>query len=86
MIKDGSFTWKAYLFIVVVAIAGGLAIHWGLLNFIAPGPKKLSKAAEKEETKYIGMVALQVDQNLGIVPTTFTGDPLANLPGASHHA
>ena len=81
MIKDGQFTWKAYLFFVVVAIAGGLAIHWGLLNFIAPGPKKLSKHAQENETKYIGMVANTVVQNVAASPG---GNPLANLPMPAH--
>ena len=73
MIKDGQFTWKAYLFFVVVAIAGGLAIHWGLLNFIAPG--------QENETKYIGMVANTVVQNVAASPG---GNPLANLPMPAH--
>ena len=80
MIKDGQFTWKAYVFFAVVAIAGGLAVHWGLLNFIAPGPKKLSKHAQEAETKYIGMVANTVAQNIA----SQSGNPLANLPMPSH--
>jgi hypothetical protein len=81
MIKGESFTWKFYVLLAVAAIAGALAVHWGLLNFIAPGPKKLSKQAQEAETKYIGMVANTVAQNIAANPA---GNPLANLPLPSH--
>ena len=82
MIKD--WTWKEYAFFVAVALAGALAVHWGLLNVIAPGPKKLSKAAEKQEATYISMVSAAVYQALSASPA---GDPITAGLGVqpAHH-
>ncbi len=72
MMKD--WGWKEYAFLVAVGFATALAVHWGLVNFIAPGPKKLSKAAQKQEATYIAMVGAAVYQALSASPA---GDPIA---------
>ena len=75
--------WKEYAFLIALAIAGALAVHWGLVNFIAPGPKRLSKAASDAETRFIATVSVHVYQALSASPPT---DPMAGLPSHYSHA